>query len=112
MGVMTPQRDATQTDPDHDTAARLLGEGTMPLVEAAREAGLRPVPSLRTLLRASITGRLESLRVAGRRVTSVPAVVRWVAAQQRRRAARPAARAVDSDAVLSRYGLGREQEAK
>lgn len=63
--------------------ARLLAEGTKPLVDAAREAGLHPVPSLRTLLRAAIGGRLESLIVAGRRVTSPAAIVRWIAGQQR-----------------------------
>ena len=62
--------------------ARLLGEGTLPLADAAREAGLRPVPSMRTLLRATIAGHLESLLVAGRRVCSPAAIARWVAGQQ------------------------------
>jgi len=69
----------------NDTAARLLAEGTAPLVGAARQAGLDPTPSLRTLLRAATAGRLETLLVASRRVTSPAAIVRWVAAQQVRR---------------------------
>lgn len=80
---MTTPLTATLTGPLADRTARLLDEGTMPLVEAATEAKLRPVPSLRTLLRASIAGRLESLKVAGRRVTSVQAIGRWVAGLQR-----------------------------
>ncbi len=64
------------------SAEQLLREGTRPLVDAARGAGLDPVPSLRTLLRAAIAGRLDTLTVAGRRVTSVPAIVRWVDAEQ------------------------------
>jgi hypothetical protein len=71
--------------PSDDSAARLLGEGTKPLVAAARTAGLDPVPSHRTLLRAALSGRLESLLVAGRRVCSIAAVVRWVRAEQARR---------------------------
>ncbi len=73
---------ATQPGTPSDITVRLLAEGTKPLVEAAREAGLHPVPSLRTLLRAAIARRLESLMVAGRRVTSPAAIVRWVAGQQ------------------------------
>ena len=83
----------------------------MPLVDAAREAGLRPLPSLRTLLRASISGRLESLKLVGRRVTSAPAVIRWVVGQQRRQRAPAQPRAADPSPVIERYGLGREQEA-
>lgn len=65
-----------------NATARLLSEGTMPLVDAARQAGLQPVPSRRTLLRAAAAGRLESLLVAGRRVCSPAAIARWVACQQ------------------------------
>jgi len=68
-----------------DTATRLLTEGTAPLVDAARQAGLHPTPSLRTLLRAATARRLETLLVAGRRVTSPAAIVRWVATEQQRR---------------------------
>lgn len=65
-----------------DRAALLLAEGTLPLVQAAEAARLCPVPSRRTLLRAAADQRLESLRIAGRRVTSPAAIVRWVARQQ------------------------------
>jgi hypothetical protein len=74
---------ATPSSHLSDITALLLAEGTKPLVDAAREAGLHPIPSLRTLLRAATAKRLESLIVAGRRVTSPAAIVRWVAGQQR-----------------------------
>lgn len=64
---------------------RLLAEGIRPLAEAAQSAGLQPVPSAKTLRRAALSGRLESLLVAGRRVTSSLAVVRWIALEQQRR---------------------------
>ena len=82
---MTITHNDVPTDSETDNAIRLLSEGTSPLVSAAREAGLRPVPSHRTLLRAAVAGRLESLLVAGRRVTSPAAVVRWVVTEQHRR---------------------------
>jgi hypothetical protein len=67
-----------------DATACLLAEGTVPLVDAARQAGLDPTPSLRTLLRAAAAGPLETLLIAGRRVPSPTAIVRWIAAEQRR----------------------------
>ena len=67
-----------------DTTTRLLAEGTRPLREAAALAGLSPVPSLKTLLRAASAGQLETLLVAGRKVSSPAAIARWVAASQRR----------------------------
>lgn len=101
-----PSTEHSQSCPDN--AARLLAEGVQPLVDAAKEAGLRPVPSLRTLLRASISRRLESVKVAGRRLTSAPAIVRWVSRQQGdrcefRRDTIPHAAA---SVVLESYGLG------
>jgi hypothetical protein len=107
---MTPAPTAAASDSRQDIAERLMAEGTRPLVDAARDARLQPVPSLRTLLRAAISGRLESLKVAGRRVTSPAAVVRWVAAQQRR--AEPPPMRADPGEVLGRYGLAREAEGQ
>ena len=107
---MTTRDTAAHADPAHAIAFRLLEEGTFPLVQAAQQAGLTPVPSLRSLLRAAITGRLESLKISGRRVTSPQAVARWVVAQQAKRA-NPAPLAqtrIEAEAVLERYGLGRE----
>ena len=80
---MTTANTTTHPSPIEELTALLLAEGTRPLVDAARDAGLRPVPSLRTLLRAAIANRLESLLIAGRRVTSTAAIGRWVARQQR-----------------------------
>ena len=79
---MTNTDTLVHDDPPSNTAARLLHEGVNPLLHAAREAGLQPVPSHRTLLRAAIAGTLESLKVAGRRVTSTAAIVRWIQGQQ------------------------------
>ena len=105
MGVTeTPIR--LQAGTADDITVRLLTEGTMPLVDAAREAGLCPVPSLRTLLRAAAAERLESLKVAGRRVTSAPAIGRWIAAQQRRETASVSAAGV----VLGRLYSGDEKD--
>ena len=84
MTTLPTERHALQPG---DTAAHLLAEGTAPLVDAARLAGLQPAPSLRTLLRAAAAGRLESLLVAGRRVTSPAAIVRWVVVEQERQEA-------------------------
>lgn len=94
MGFLLPKPHSVTTDAKHalvgsptDIAARLLAEGTRPLIDAARDAGLQPVPSLRTLLRGTMSNRLESLIIAGRRVTSPAAIVRWIAAEQSRCAA-------------------------
>jgi hypothetical protein len=103
----------THTDaaalPDHrlTLTERLLDEGVVSLIEAAKRAGLRPVPCLRTLMRNAITEKLEAIKIGGRWVTSPDAVRRWLAQQQAQRAAAPPARA-NANAVLGRYGLGRD----
>ena len=88
---------------------RVMREGVLPLTKAARESGLQHAPCLRTLMRASISGRLEAVKVAGRWLTSAKAIVRWVEASQQYaeppRAAVPRSVRVDTDAVLRRYGL-------
>ena len=61
---------------------QLLREHVYPLVEAAREAGLHPAPSIDTLLRACSAGKLASIKLAGRRLTSASAIRRWVIAEQ------------------------------
>src|SRR5262245_50218745 len=67
-------------------AQRLLAEGVRPLREAAQEAGLDPPPATKSMLRWSISGKhghvLETIRVAGRVVTSPQAVVRFIEATQ------------------------------
>ena len=85
---------------------RLLDEGTYSLIEAAKLAGMRPVPCLRTLMRAAITDKLEAIKQKGRWTTSPAAIRRWIARQQTQRATAPAERA-DASLVLSRYRLGR-----
>lgn len=71
--------------PRHAAVLRAIFAGIRPLVDAAREAGLHPVPSLRTLLREVIAKRLDLLLIAGRLMTSPATIVRWVAAQQQRK---------------------------
>ena len=108
---------ATQTDhsPETSVAQRILDEGAQPLLAAAREAGLRggAALSLKTWLRKAISGELEAIKVGGRWLTSSRAIRRCLEAAQLRRqpSAPPAARA-DANAVLSKYGLGRDQEGK
>lgn len=95
--------------PDHQQQLtdRLLEEGTLPLVEAAKAAGIRQV-HLRTLMRAAISRKLEALKFAGRWVTSPSAVRRWIARQQQRIVAAQPAKLAEPSCVLDRYGLGRE----
>lgn len=60
----------------------LLRQEVYPLVEAARLAGLHPAPSTNTLLKACSSGKLESIKIGGRRLTSASAIRRWVIAEQ------------------------------
>lgn len=103
----TDAPDATLSD-RLTTTDRLLDEGTLPLLAAAKAAGMRPVPCLRTLMRAAITRKLEALKMRGRWATSAAAIRRWIARQQRGAGPTPPPLA-HPDAVLSRYGLGRGQ---
>jgi hypothetical protein len=75
--------------PSTSATLRILDEGATSLVVAARDAGLTDdaQPSLKTLLRAATTGRLEALKVCGRWLTSAGAIRRWVARQQDQRRA-------------------------
>jgi hypothetical protein len=110
---VTPANPTALPDSRLELTERLLDEGTMGLIEAAKMARANPMPCLRTLLRGAISGDLEAIKQAGRWTTSVAAFRRWLARkqQQRRRtvAAIAPARA-DADAVLERFGLGREQQ--
>ena len=99
-------------------AQDLVEEGLLPLVQAVRESGLQV--SVWTALRwtRSSVGRgprLESLKVGGRHYTSLTAVRRWIALQNRasgdpEKAAEAGGRPKNREAVeyLSRVGLGRE----
>ena len=98
-----------------------MDEGLLPLVDALREAGIRA--SVWTALRWTRSGvrgspRLESVKIGGRHHTSVPAVRRWIAAQndepstpatndEPRAGSERASRQSDVD-YLERAGLGRE----
>lgn len=93
------------------TTNRLLDEGLLSIREAARREGISISP--KTALRWALSGvggvRLESVRVAGRRMTSRAAVRRFVAAQQCAKV--PAEQAIDRTAAavaLAAHGLGRE----
>ena len=106
---MTPAHPTTLPDQRQQLTDRLLDEGTQPLVAAAKEAGMRPVPCLRTLMRAAMSGKLEALKLQGRWCTSAAAVRRWITRNQPRAVAAAATvGAVDPNPVLSRYGLARE----
>lgn len=95
-------------------AQRILDEGAQPLLDAAVSAGLSgdALPSLKTLLRAAISRKLEAVKVAGKWLTSPAAIVRWIEGSQGRRESlgqqldRTAA-----DEVLAAHGLGREETA-
>jgi hypothetical protein len=68
-------------------AQRVLDEGAMPLIQAARAAGLDgdALPSLRTFLREAASRRLEAVKVAGQWLTSASAVRRFVERAQQER---------------------------
>lgn len=95
------------------TANRLLDEGVLTIVEAARLEGIDI--SSKTALRWALAGtggaKLESIRIGGRRMTSRAAIRRFVSAQQQQqRAAPPAHQALDpraADAVLAAHGMPR-----
>lgn len=96
-----------------DLAERLLKEGVLPLMAAARAAGLHGnvCPSLKTFMRAAISRKLEAVKVGGRWLTSPNAIVRWVHRSQARRDA--IGGSIDSESanrILSAYGLGRPKE--
>ena len=100
-------------------AQRILDEGAQPLQAAARDAGLNPPPSLKTLLRWSISGvrgrKLETIRVGGRIQTSAAAVRRLIAATQPQRDAEVPVVAGDrdeADRILTAYGIGRSNKAR
>ena len=90
---------------------RLLDEGVILVVQAAREEGI--TISGKTAIRWCLAGvrgvRLESLKVRGRRVTSRLAMRRFIAATQDRPAG-PAGQVIsraDADKVLAAFGLAR-----
>ncbi len=58
------------------TIDTLLSEGPQPLLVAAREAKVH-VP-YHSLVRAALTGKLATLKVAGRRQTTAAEVRRWI----------------------------------
>ena len=102
--------------PAQSLANRLFDEGVMLIVRAAQAEGVRV--SSKTALRWCIAGvrgvRLESVKVAGRRVTSRAAFRRFVAATQPASPTQPMpTRAIlDRDAtdrILRTYGLARDQ---
>jgi hypothetical protein len=103
-------RGTAESNPTH----RVLAEGPRPLLKAAKDAGLNDkdaLPSLRTLLRAAISGQLDAVKVAGRWLTSPAAIVRWIdAAQHRRVQCLPILSATVADEVLAPNGLQRHSE--
>lgn len=94
--------------PASTVAQRVLAEGAQPLLAAARAAGLldKALPSTKTLLRAAISRKLDAVKVAGRWLTSAPAILRWIEAAQHRRD-RFGIDAAAADRVLEAFNLGR-----
>ena len=95
---------------------RLLDEGIVTVLDAARAEGIRITS--RTALRWCIAGvrgvRLESIKIRGRRMTSRAALRRFIAATQDRQSGSVSCSAplVDGEAVdriLTAFGLGRAQ---
>lgn len=89
---------------------RIVAEGAVSIVAAAAAEGISISP--KTALRWAIGGlrgvRLETVKIGGRRMTSVPALRRFLLATQDN--PQPAAVGIDSaaaDAVLGAHGLGR-----
>ena len=113
MGGMVDKHHASQVHPS--VAQRILDEGAQPLLDAARDAGLRGdvCPSLKTLLRAALSRKLEAAKVAGRWLTSAAAIRRWVEHSQRRRDGLGAhLDQVGAETLLEAHGLGRRQEGE
>ena len=91
-------------------ADRLLDEGIKPIVVAAAEEGIKisAKTALRWALKGTARAQLESIRVAGRRMTSRAAIRRFLNAQQGDNS--PTVPAIDqraADEVLEAHGLGR-----
>jgi hypothetical protein len=94
------------------TAERLLDEGVLSIVKAARLEGIDI--SSKTALRWALAGtggaKLESIRIGGRRMTSRAAIRRFIAQQQHEQPT-PAQQTLDpraADAVLAAHGMPRE----
>src|SRR5262245_48192447 len=108
---MTSLPTNTPGSPARESATqRVLSEGAMPLLAAARGAGLLDdaLPSNKTLLRAAISRKLDAVKVAGRWLTSAAAIRRWVEAAQHRRD-RFGIDAAAAERVLEAFDLGRGQ---
>lgn len=78
-----------------DVVDRLTREGLVSLFEAAKANGISKISPF-ALHRACMSGGLESVKVAGRRLTSTPAFRRWLVARSVLRRAEPKRRAVAS----------------
>lgn len=106
-----PRSAHSQTDP----RLRLLDEGTLDIVDAYHDVTGDRV-CIATGLRWGLNGKagvkLETIKLArGKRVTSVPAMRRFLAATQPQEPA-PRLSAIDvaaSEKVLAAHGLGRDQ---
>jgi hypothetical protein len=82
--VTTQKKTALGDGPTAFVAQRILDEGAKLPIVAAHDAGLhgQALPSLKTLLRAAKSRRLDAVKIAGRWLTSAAAIRRWVDAQQ------------------------------
>ncbi|MCU0864337.1 MAG: DUF1580 domain-containing protein [Planctomycetes bacterium] len=108
--AMVTREVSTSITSSQTAAERLLDEGVLTIVEAARWEGIDI--SSKTALRWALAGtggaKLESIRIGGRRMTSRAAMRRFVAAQQQDRRREPAAIGREAaDRVLAAHGLPR-----
>lgn len=110
VGQMKPIDE--RTIPKATLTARLFAEGVGDIPAMWKEATGLPI-SVRTGLRAGIHGkrgtRLETVKCNGRRLTSAPAVLRYIEATQFNEPL-PVEQAIDvaaADQVLAAHGLGR-----
>ena len=88
-------------------AQRILDEGAQPLLAAAREAGLLgdALPSLKTFLRAVVSGKLDAVKVGGRWLTSPSAVRRYVEQLQQGRHGAPPVATADAASAAARSAV-------
>jgi hypothetical protein len=95
--------------------ARLLSEAPLLKIPAAYKKLSLPAPTPKTCLRFALSGHrgvvLETIKSGGRRLTTVPALLRFLEATQPTKPQPRAAVGIDAvaaDKVLEAFGLGRE----
>lgn len=92
---------------------RIYDEGLFSVIEAAKHVGVQI--SAKTALRWCLHGirgvRLESVKVAGRRMTSREAIRRFITATQREQDRPDVLDQQAADRILDAFGLGRDSSS-